>query len=395
MAELSENVSLPLSQESFEDLWNMNLNLMGGQPPTISEPWSGYNDFIMDTPLQGEFDASQYCVPAPQPSISTRDTCSSPTSSVPTTSDYPGTHGFQLRFLQSSTAKSVTCTYSSCLNKLFCQLAKTCPIQMVVDHPPPPGAVVRALAIYKKLSDVADVVRRCPHHQSTSENNEGPAPRGHLIRVEGNQRAEYIEDRSTQRQSVVVPYEPPQVGSECTTVLYNFMCNSSCMGGMNRRPILTIITLETLDGQLLGRCSFEVRVCACPGRDRKTEEINLKKQQEVALETKSKPAQGTKRLKEASLLVPRPEVSKKTKVSSPVVSDDEIYTLQIRGKERYEMLKKINDGLELSDLVPTADADKYRQKQDPLTKRVAKQDFRVGPKKGKKLLVKEERSDSD
>ncbi|GAA6082321.1 cellular tumor antigen p53 isoform X1 [Tachysurus ichikawai] len=54
-----------------------------------------------------------------------------------------------------------------------------------------------------------------------------------------------------------------------------------------------------------------------------------------------------------------PEDSKKSKNTS---SDDEIYTLQVHGRERYEFLKKINDGLELSDLVPPADQERYRQK---------------------------------
>ncbi|XP_043095466.1 cellular tumor antigen p53 isoform X2 [Puntigrus tetrazona] len=367
------------SQE-FADLWERNL---------ISTQEAGaYLDLMNDEFLPNSFDPNIFdnvLTEPPQPSTSP------PTPTLPVATDYPGEYGFRLGFPQSGTAKSVTCTYSTDLNKLFCQLAKTCPVQMLVDVPPPQASVIRATSIYKKSEHVADVVRRCPHHERTPD-GDGLAPPAHLMRVEGNSRAIYKEDDVTSRHSVVVPYEAPQVGAEYTTVLYNFMCNSSCMGGMNRRPILTIITLETHDGKLLGRGSFEVRVCACPGRDRKTEESNFRKDQETKTLGKTPSANKRSLTKESTSSLSRPEGSKKAKLSTS--SDEEIYTLQVRGKERFEMLKKINDSLELSDAMPPSEVDRYRQKILSKGKK-EKEGQTPEPKRGKKLMVKDEKSDSD
>lgn len=56
--------------------------------------------------------------------------------------------------------------YSELINKLYCQLAKTSPVEVLVSKEPPAGAILRATAVYKKTEHVADVVRRCPHHQN-------------------------------------------------------------------------------------------------------------------------------------------------------------------------------------------------------------------------------------
>ncbi|XP_064357137.1 cellular tumor antigen p53 isoform X2 [Dromaius novaehollandiae] len=354
--ELEPLLEAPLS-EGFLDLWNMLPDNMHSLPlPDEPPPW----------------EPSALALPPAVPTAAAavappRDPGVRAPPLVPSTEDYGGRYDFRLGFLQSGTAKSVTCTYSPELNKLYCQLAKPCPVQVRVGAPPPPGTRLRAAAVYKKSEHLAEVVRRCPHHERCGPPGDGLAPAQHLIRVEGNPQARYHDDETTKRHSVSVPYEPPEVGSDCTTVLYNFMCNSSCMGGMNRRPILAILTLEDPGGELLGRRCFEVRVCACPGRDRKTEEENFRK--------KGGAKGGAKRAE-------APESSKK-RVLSP---DAEVFLLQVRGRRRYEMLKEINEALEAAEGAgrPPRPVKARRERgEGPL------------PHSGKKLLVKGEAADSD
>ncbi|XP_064194398.1 tumor protein 63-like isoform X1 [Anguilla rostrata] len=291
--------------------------------------------------------------PYAQPS-STFDALS-PSPAIPSNTDYAGPHTFDVSFQQSSTAKSATWTYSTDLKKLYCQIAKTCPIQVKVLTNPPQGAVIRAMPVYKKAEHVTEVVKRCPNHELSREFNEGQiAPPSHLIRVEGNSHAQYVEDSITGRQSVLVPYEPPQVGTEFTTILYNFMCNSSCVGGMNRRPILIIVTLETRDGQVLGRRCFEARICACPGRDRKADEDGIRKQH-VTDGTKTNDG-----FRQTSHGIPLSSIKKRR------ATDEEVFCLAIKGRETYEFLVKIKESLELVQFVPQHTVDSYRQQQQTL-----------------------------
>ncbi|XP_035294760.1 tumor protein p73 isoform X3 [Cricetulus griseus] len=302
--------------------------------------------------------------PYAQPS-STFDTMS-PAPVIPSNTDYPGPHHFEVTFQQSSTAKSATWTYSPLLKKLYCQIAKTCPIQIKVSTPPPPGTAIRAMPVYKKAEHVTDIVKRCPNHELGRDFNEGQsAPASHLIRVEGNNLSQYVDDPVTGRQSVVVPYEPPQVGTEFTTILYNFMCNSSCVGGMNRRPILVIITLETRDGQVLGRRSFEGRICACPGRDRKADEDHYREQQALNESATKNGAASKRAFKQSPPAIPALGANVKKRRHG----DEDVFYMHVRGRENFEILMKVKESLELMELVPQPLVDSYRQQQQQLLQR--------------------------
>uniref|UniRef100_A0A8C7KEI6 Tumor protein 63 (p63) n=1 Tax=Oncorhynchus kisutch TaxID=8019 RepID=A0A8C7KEI6_ONCKI len=327
-----------------------NLGLLNSMDQNIQNGGS-----TSTSPYNNEHVQNNASAPSPYAQPSSTFDAMSPSPAIPSNTDYAGGHTFDVSFQQSSTAKSATWTYSTELKKLYCQIAKTCPIQIKVLTNPPQGAVIRAMPVYKKAEHVTEVVKRCPNHELSREFNDGQiAPPSHLIRVEGNNHSQYLEDSITGRQSVLVPYEPPQVGTEFTTILYNFMCNSSCVGGMNRRPILIIVTLETREGQVLGRRCFEARICACPGRDRKADEDSIRKQH-VTAGTNSSEA-----FRQAPHGIQMSSVKKRRS------TDEEVFCLPIKGREIYEILVKIKESLELMQFLPQHTVESYRQQQQNL-----------------------------
>lgn len=267
-------------------------------------------------------------------------------AAIPALTEYPGANEFEIYFGESteSAVKSAEYTHSLSLGKLFVKMNVPCPIQFRCSNDPPKGSVIRAMPVYIRSEHVTEVVSRCPNHQIQDPNQ---ALSRHLIRAEkqGHEAAKY-ETNQDGRESVMVPYRSPEVGARYITVLYRFMCLSSCVGGINRRPIITVFTLESPDGVVLGRRFVEVRVCSCPGRDRTQEEKRKRKK------TEGYPDMLPKKKK--------PLISLQESASD---GNQEEFFLRVRGKEKYLILKKIKEALDLKEMISPHLEEEYRRRE--------------------------------
>ncbi|KAG1672323.1 Tumor protein 63 [Nymphon striatum] len=108
----------------------------------------------------------------------------------------------------------------------------------------PIDCLIRAVVGYARPLKPQEVVRCCPNH-STSMLQTGmyESFESHFVKCESSAAA-YATDSETGENSVCVPYENPQDGSENSSYLFKFMCLSSCAGGADRRPLCVIFTLE-------------------------------------------------------------------------------------------------------------------------------------------------------
>ena len=123
------------------------------------------------------------------------------------------------------------------LRRLFVSLGAICPVKFRVRGDLPTGCVIRATPRCLSKTAAKEIVTRCPNHIQQFP-GEGHAPPSHLIRCQ-NVSCRYETSPVIRRESVVVPFEGP-----FSIELYQLTCFSSCTGGIGRRSIEMLFTLE-------------------------------------------------------------------------------------------------------------------------------------------------------
>ena len=193
------------------------------------------------------------------------------TDSHPRLENNPGLYGFSVSFSQlDDRVKNKPWEFSQQLNKLYIDLDRWVPVEFRA----PAGFFIRALPVFSLPSDLRQPVKRCPSHAALSDKtNKNFAFPDHLIRVDGEDPS-YQEDSISGRLSVLFPVVERR--------LLKFMCLGSDLGGINRRPVKLVFTLEDAVGLVVGRQVFDLRLCSSPKRDKLKDEEKHLQQEETA-----------------------------------------------------------------------------------------------------------------
>ena len=228
-------------------------------------------------------------------------------------------------------------TYSEKLNKLYIEMGKPVAVRFSLDSSVVNlrGTVVRALPVYLETLHRHKPVTRCPVHSSPDDPSNTSAHSAilkHLVRT-SEPESVYEENPSSGRLSTVVRTKQAAPGCDYFTVSYQFMCLGSCMGGIGRRPICLVLTLESDQGDVLGRQVVELRICTCPLRDMQQDE--QKKTRGDCTPVKAVPS--------------IPSLPSVTRVDSTSLSyNEDLYYVPVRGYRNFEIVNKIAESLDLS-----------------------------------------------
>jgi len=195
-------------------------------------------DSFIDMITNGNLASNQFSLLQPSSSDVAQNNLFRSSTIIPSNVQLPGDYNFQVHLVSNAKhTKSVPWAYSENLNKLFCKMGISCPINIQIDKAPPQGSIVRFTPMYSRFEHAQENVVRCANHIMCKDfNNNGyfsrlynlkklcipyfllmigiflikehPAP-SHFVRVD-NRNAVYDEDANTGRQSVWLPFELPQ-----------------------------------------------------------------------------------------------------------------------------------------------------------------------------------------
>ncbi|KAK6054812.1 P53 DNA-binding domain protein [Cooperia oncophora] len=124
-----------------------------------------------------------------------------------------------------------------------------------------PNSAIRVHAEYTEERYANKAVERCPNHQYKDTSAD---VRQHFVRCE-HPRAKYMDNDGS--YFVRIPM--------CDTTGFSFTCFSSCSGGINRRPLQLVFTLESPMGKVQDMCHVALKVCANPLRDSSKEDDKM------------------------------------------------------------------------------------------------------------------------
>ncbi|XP_014270615.1 cellular tumor antigen p53 isoform X2 [Halyomorpha halys] len=202
-------------------------------------------------------------------------------SNIPTKEEYPGPFNFTLTM----DAGGQKWVYSQPLQQVFIGMNKVLVLNFRTEMQLPLDEqyYIRALPVYSNNEHINIPVCRCTFHafedDPQSQAHHSPDKCrceefnnvGHVVRAECRD-AIYCFDQHSGRHSVMTPVNRPQPGSDKIAIPYSFACKTSCPGGMQRRAIHLIFTLETSGGSVVGRRILGIKICSCPKRDKERQE---------------------------------------------------------------------------------------------------------------------------
>ncbi|XP_055531089.1 cellular tumor antigen p53-like isoform X2 [Wyeomyia smithii] len=172
--------------------------------------------------------------------------------------------------LPSDTSDKTSWMYSKKLGKLFVKKGNTCTFNVSLAAAPDTPTIVRAMVVCSAPEDLHHPVSRCDDHRCSDNQEIADDIKMHVARCK-NEQVTYVGVKDgkvfEERLAILVPMGL----SSKAGITLEFVCQNSCRT-INRRATALVFTLESESGHILGRQTFQIKICTNIKRDKQNEE---------------------------------------------------------------------------------------------------------------------------